>query len=167
LSRSVVYRIQSLFLAWHTLAILASAAPASHLMGKVYPLFKPYVNFFRIQNYWGFFSSITQPGAILRYTVENASGRKHEFRLTEDLKRSDPNFFGYHALHYSIQSKEGDYLNGAVRYLYGKHSALAPERIRFTRVNQLLISPQEYVEGHRPMDEGWIETEPLDWVSCG
>ncbi len=136
-------------------------------MGKVYPVFKSYVNFFRIQNYWGFFSSITQPGAILRYTVEDASGRKHEFRLTEDLRRSDPNFFRYCSIHYSIQSEEGDYLSGAARYLCGKHLALAPARIRFTRVSQSLISPQEYVEGRRPMDEERIEVEPLDWVSCG
>ena len=78
--RKTIITVQSLFLLWHSLALVVGPAPGSYSMGKVYPIFKPYLQFLQIDTTWGFFSPEPGTGIVLRYDVEDSSGREYYFK---------------------------------------------------------------------------------------
>jgi hypothetical protein len=156
----------SLFVLWHGLAMVVAAGPPSHAMANVYPIFRPYLRALQLDNQWGFFSPAPGNGRALRYTVEDAAGGSHQFRLTEELDRRHPLFFRYTTLYANIEPDLPHYVTSAARHLCRRHADLTPVRVTFVVRHQLSISADSYAAGHRPLDEDYTRSESLEPVAC-
>ncbi|OGK99500.1 MAG: hypothetical protein A3I14_18440 [Candidatus Rokubacteria bacterium RIFCSPLOWO2_02_FULL_73_56] len=101
----------------------------------------------------------------MRYTVESAAGR-HDFRLTEDLRRTSLAYFRLSNVYRAIRPEHPRHVASAARYLCAKHAGLGPLSVTFHVRRQLRITPEAWVAGHRPLDEASIETQTLPPLPC-
>lgn len=76
----LTYTAMSLFVAWHTLAMLVAPAPeSSEIVQKLRPLLQPYLTLFFLDNNWGFYAPGIGPGREFRYVVKDGTGHSHTF----------------------------------------------------------------------------------------
>ena len=82
----VTYTAMSLFVAWHTLAMVVAPAPgSSDLIKGLRTVLDPYLHFFRLDNQWNFFAPDVGEqgrdplGIVLRYVIEDDAGKLHRF----------------------------------------------------------------------------------------
>ena len=164
--RGLRYVLASLFVVWHAAAIMIAPAPRSYIKEHIYPLFAPYLTLFYLDNPWAFFAPDPATGRLLRYTVEDAAGAKHNFALSESLRRMNPASLRYVSLYLSIADNRPGYVSSAAQYLCRRHAALKPRTLAFTVVHQVYIPPVSYRDGVRPLQDGFVQYEPLRWVEC-
>ena len=165
--RSLIVVIASLFIIWQSLAIIIGPSPGSYVMGKVYPIFKPYLVALHLNNEWGFFAPDPARGTLLRYVVTDPKNTQHVFKLTENLKRSDHGFLRYTSQYLTIGRNNQNFISSATQYLCRRHQSLKPVQLQFFMGHQQTISPDEYVAGHRPLDDDFISIEYLTPMTCG
>jgi len=148
-------------------AILIGPAPGSELMGTVYPYFRPYLRALALDTRWAFFAPNPTRGRTLRYTVEDAQGARHEFRPTESLARWEPGYFRLTTLYAALRPDAPALVASAGRYLCRRHAALAPRSVTFVLRDGRVVTPEEYLAGARPLDDGHVEERLLPEVACG
>lgn len=166
-ARQVTLRIvASLFITWQALAIIIGPAPGSYLMSKVYPIFKPYLVALHLNNEWGFFAPDPAKGTLLRYIVTDSQDNKHIFKLTENLKRSDHGFLRYTSLYLTVGRNNESFVASAKEYLCKKHKSIEAKSIQFFMGHQQSITPEEFIEGHRPLDDAYMDVEYLSVLDC-
>jgi hypothetical protein len=156
----------SFFLLWHSAATVLAPAPASYLKGLVYPLFEPYITLFHLDGQWAFFAPEPAAGQLVRYLLKDAAGRSREYRLTEDLRRAHPAFFRHTTLLSSITPDKPAFVASMAGFLCRRHADLKPHRLTFLLREQLRLSPESYLQGHRPLDEDYIRVRALPPVRC-
>lgn len=156
----------SLFVLWHLGAIVLGPAPASYLAGELYPWYKPYLELLHLDNPWGFFAPDPTYGRAVRYVVEDRAGARHEFRLTEALARSQRAYLRYTSLSSSLIPAEPRFLRSAADYLCREHAALRPAHVVIVLRHQSLITPDDYLQGLRPLQDGVTESQALDPLPC-
>lgn len=164
--RRIIVVTQSLFLLWHSLALVVGPAPGSYSMGKIYPAFKPYLEFLQMDNSWGFFSPEPGPGIVLRYDIEDTSGREYHFKPFEGTDRTGSIGLRRSALGYRL-SLDDSFKESFARLLCRKHANLASVKVRLILIRQKLLSPEAYASGHRPLDEDFIRADPSEPYACG
>ena len=92
----LTYAALSVFLAWHTMAMVIAPAPDVSAAVKAARVpFQPYLTLFRLDNLWDFFAPDVGRGAQFRYIIEDKSGNHHPFKPTEDLNWFHPTFFWF------------------------------------------------------------------------
>jgi hypothetical protein len=85
------YVAMSLFLGWHTLAIVIAPAPGrSATAQSMRVLLQPYLTLFDLDNKWDFYAPNVDRGRQLRYVIEDAAGTSHSFVPTKDLNWFHP-----------------------------------------------------------------------------
>lgn len=156
----------ALFLLWHSTAMVLTPAPASYLKGLAYPLFEPYVTLFHLDGQWAFFAPNPDAGRQIRYMLLDGAGTRQEFRLTEDLPRASPTFFRYTSLFSAITPDKPSFVASMAAFLCRRHADLKPKRLTFLLREQLRLSPESYLQGHRPLDEDYIRVRTLPPVNC-
>lgn len=164
--RPVPYVLASLFLIWHTLALVIGPAPGSELMSKIYPAFVPYLNGFNLNNQWGFFAPDPHAGSLLRYGLETRDGERQVFHLTENLGREDADFLRYTSLYLTLIRQPQSYMKAAAKYLCRRHRALKPLAIQFFAGHQLRIGPEQFVAGSRPLQDDYMSVEYFEPIAC-
>lgn len=164
--RPVLYLLASLFLVWHTLALVIGPAPGSSLMGHIYPAFVPWLNSLNLNNQWGFFAPDPHAGSLPRYIVESADGGEQVVRLSETLQRSDAGFLRYSSLYLSLARQREPYLQAAAQYLCRQHRAQVPIAIHFFVGHQLRVGPEQYREGARPLQDDYMTVEYFEPIAC-
>ena len=156
----------SIFLTYHTLAICLAPAPDSYLRRKVAPFFEPYLKIFHLNNNWGYFAPDPASGILMRYRIEDEDGKMHVFKLTENLKRSDPDFMRMTSLFNKMPGMSPAYLQGIASYLCGRNSAIKPVRLQFMEGHQVRLSPWAWFRGKRPMDDEYMRLKLREWRMC-
>lgn len=161
----------SLFILWHVAAMVIGPGPGSYVMGKVYPLWRPYLRFLHLENYWAFFAPEPSAGKWVRYVIEDDQGQLHFFKLAEELDPKDPLFFRHSSLITDISDPPSPGTLGLADYLGEQHKKLSPSRIQFVVGWQQRLSREQFMKGQRPFDPDFIEFEyftplsyPIDLV---
>ena len=81
LRERLTYTAMSVFLAWHTVAMVLAPAPDNSVIAiALRPLFQPYLSLLRQDNRWDFFAPTVETGTELRYTLEDAAGNARPSR---------------------------------------------------------------------------------------
>jgi hypothetical protein len=158
--------LASAFLVWHCAAMVAAPMPGSYTLGKIFPAFWPYLSTLDLYNEWSFFAPRPDQGRMLLYTIEGSDGERRTYPLTAALKRSDPAFLRYTTLYTEIARKDSPYYEAAADYLCRRHRGMKPVRLTFLVRHQLLLTPDDYKAGKRPLDDAFLEDEKFDPVSC-
>jgi hypothetical protein len=163
----VAYFLFSLLLAWHALALLVGPAPGSHTMGKIYPVFEPYLRFFHLENYWAFFAPDPASGNLLRYLVVDGEGKEHVFKLTETHHRHEAAYFRHTTFYTAIsEQKDLNYTTSFAHWLCRRHAPITPRHVQFFTGQQQRLPRAEYLKGKRPLDEEYTSVRYEAAIPC-
>jgi len=162
----LLYLAMSLFVAWHTIAMIIAPAPDnSAAVEPLRSLFRPYLSLFKMENTWGFFENIPR-GPQFRYVVEDAAGKQHTFVPMDDFKWYHPRYNWFKMKYWAaMQSPE---LNGEFIALSScrEHAALNPASVVLLLVTEKDFRPEDLLQGHRPLDPEFVTVDTLMRVDC-
>ena len=162
--RHLIYLLMSIFVAWHATALVIAPVPnPSDLVDTPRAILQPYLTLLRMDNPWSFFSQI--PASELRYTVEDAAGARTEFAPTQTSWFHPENLW-LRDWNYSIIDKPELYADHAGEILCRKHVSLHPVSITFVEREQGDFTPEDWLNGKRPLDPEFMRDKPLRTVQC-
>lgn len=163
--RRVGYVVGSVFLLWHTTAILLGPWPASYWRAQVYAPFQNYLTLFFGENMWAFFAPGAIFGQLVRYEVETPSG-SFSGDLTRNLPHRDPNYFRMTAMWDKASSNYAGYERSYARHLCAALAHLQPTKLRFVGFSLKSLPPRLYLEGRRPLDDDMLKRSERPWYDC-
>ena len=152
----LIYSAMSLFVGWHTLAMILGPAPddSPTIESLRFP-FQPYLNFFKLQNTWAFFDDISRSHQ-LRYVIKDAAGKQHTFVPIDDFEWFHPRYNWFKITYWAVMESPE---------LYGEHFAISSCRkhaaLKPTSVELLLV--RKRIFGRRICCSGivrWIPNLP-------
>jgi len=171
----LIYIVMSVFIGWHTLAMLAGPVPRADserwprynvFSSVIRTPFKLYLTLFNLDGSWGFFSPNVRNSSWFRYVLEDATGKRHVFEPTVPLRRFDPLFFRIEQQYREVMESPEIYGDSAAAMLCRRHASLDPVAISLLAVDQNDFLPNDYRNGKRPLDAGFVTVNPLKRVQC-
>lgn len=158
--------LASCFVAWHALVLLVAAAPAAWPIDSLRALVRPYAQFLLLEGRWHFFAPDPDPGRLVRYDVEDGSGRRHPFVLSEALDRWDPAYWRLAMLYRRVLPEEPEVSASVAAYLCREHASLSPRSVTLIVFFQLPLRPETYRAGHRPLEPAFLRPLALPPFAC-
>jgi hypothetical protein len=160
----------SLFVVWHTLAILVAPTPTgSGMVQSLRAVVQPYISFFRLDNQWSFFAPKVGRQGEFRYVVEASDGKRHVFIPSEEPRESISHYFMWREWKY-FYDKLMDTADARAYLIAGlfckKHASLNPVSISLLRTQELDFSQDDYLQGYRPGDARFINLVSLANIDC-
>jgi hypothetical protein len=160
------FAAMSLFVAWHSLAMLVAAAPDSRLTGSARTLFVPYRLFFGLDSKWGFFAPDVPNGHDFRYVVETASGERRLFRPSEQWSPLQPTFIWFRDRYKTVMESFEDFAPAAVASICKEQAALDPVSVTLIDITQKDFTPEDRLHGKDSLDPEFIEEQAMDPIRC-
>ena len=161
------YVVMSLFLGWHTLAIVVAPAPGSSAtVQSLRVLLQPYLTLFGLDNKWDFYAPSVARGRQLRYVIEDAAGTSHTFVPAKDLNWFHPSYWWVGAWHDAIADYPETFGDYAVVLLCRKHASLHPISITLLSIQENDFSKTDHLSGKHPMDAEFVTETTLKSDKC-
>jgi hypothetical protein len=183
------YAAMSLFVAWHTLAMMVAPMPDSSAAVRWLRSFlNPYLYAFRLDNRWSFFAPNVGKQLLFRYVVEDGTGNEHVFEPLSERSWSVPKGAGnehpYGPVNQGSRSiakyvmwRETKYLydgvmddpesrTAVVAQLCQRHASLKPVAVSFLMIEEREFWPEDYLKGHRPLDPDFVVVRTLTNTAC-
>jgi hypothetical protein len=187
--KGLTYTAMSLFVAWHSFAMMIAPLPMNSGAVKwVRSFMTPYLHLFRFDNHWGFFAPNVGNQYVFRYVVEDGAGSEHVFEPLNERSWMAPKgaatappigpiIHGSRSIAQWAMWRETKYLyDGIVRdpesrisvvgLLCQKHASLKPVAISFLMIEELPFWPEDYRNGHRPLDPEFVQVRTLTNTAC-
>src|ERR1035438_9528732 len=98
----LTYIAMSVFVAWHTLAMVIAPAPDSDVTKSLQIVLQPYLTLLRLDSQWQFFAPTVSEGSRFRYDIQDRTGKIHTFMPAEELSWFHPNFIWFRSWYYRI-----------------------------------------------------------------
>ena len=156
----------SLFVAWHSLAMLIAAAPDSKLTASARTLFNPYLMLLGLDSQWGFFAPDVPNGHTFRYIVEDAAGNRRTFTPGEQWSPLQPTFIWFKDRYKTVMESFEDFADAAVASICKEHADLKPVVVTLVDVTQKDFSPEDRLKGKSPLDPEFLEAQEMDPIRC-
>ena len=165
----LTYLAMSLVVGWHSFAIIVAPAPdGSTIVQTLRFLVQPYLSLFRLDNRWNFFVPVVKY-LQFRYVVEDAAGKRHVFIPVEEASGSIPRYVMWREFKYLYEGvMEAPEIRGdaITALLCRRHASLNPVSISLLQVQELEFSPEDYLQGRRPLDPEFITVNTLTNIKC-
>lgn len=157
----------SLFLGWHTVAIMLAPVPANNVIAQSFrDLFQPYLTLTAINTTWDFFSPVGD-GLQFRYVIEDADGNEHTFTPILEVNWFTPNHRWDERIFELLMATPeilGDYYT---KFFCRKHALLRPVAITLLRIEEEAFGPQDHLLGkHRTKDPEYFTETTLLRADC-
>jgi hypothetical protein len=162
----LAYIAMSVFVAWHTLAIVVAPAPVSRVTQSLRVYVEPYLKTFLLDNKWDFFAPNVGPALRLRYVIEDKDGQSHTFDPAEQLNWFHPNFHWARSWHTAIMDDPDLYADAAAARLCREHAALNPVAITFIKREEGRFTQADLLSGKSRLDPEFFDEETLKQVKC-
>jgi hypothetical protein len=163
----VTYTAMSLFVAWHTLAMIVAPAPgASALIRGLRIVFQPYLSFFRIDNEWNFFAPNVAPGLVLRYVIKDDAGVDHSFKAAAGLNWFHPSYIWVRSWYFAVLFDPNEFAEEFAALFCREHANLHPVAITLLEVEQQDYGPQDRLSGKQPLDPEFAKVTTLKSFPC-
>jgi hypothetical protein len=163
----LLYTALSVFLVWHTLAIVVAPAPDTSVIAhSLRRVLQPYLTLLRLDNQWNFYAPNPGRGHQFRYLVEDAAGARHAFTPTDELSRIHPSEWWFRSLYDWIGESPDIYGDAAAALLCRRHAALHPVAIVLMDVEQKDFWPADHLGGKRPLDPEFVTEKDPRRVPC-
>ena len=163
--RRLGYLFGSIFLFWHTTAVLMGPWPDSYLKRQFYAPFQGYLTLFFGENWWAFFAPGALFGLTAEYEVQTPNGLISG-PLTLALKKSDPNYFRLASMWDRTTTHYSDYVRSYGRYVCLRLKKEHPDQVRFITKAQKQLPMMLYLSGRRPREKEFLNTVELPWMKC-
>ena len=163
----LIYTAMSVFVAWHTLALVVAPAPDSSAIAQSFRgLLHRYLTLFRLDNRWDFYAPEAGKGRQFRYEIEDASGSRHSFVPTDDLSWFHPEFWWFRAWYDAVMDYPDNYADLFAGVLCEKHAALRPISITLLMFQVEDFTPKDHLSGKHPLDPEFVGVTTLKQVKC-
>lgn len=163
----LMYAGVSVFVVWHTLAMIVAPAPdSSDLVRGMRTVFGPYLHFFRLDNKWGFFAPEVASGVILRYVIKDDAGVLHRFDPDAALNWFHPSSIWFRSLYLELLENPEDLGETFAAFFCRKHAELHPVTITLFVVDQEDYGPLDRLRGKEPLDPEFVKVSPVKSFEC-
>jgi hypothetical protein len=156
----------SLFVAWHTLAMVVAPAPDSHLSQLLRTVLQPYLTLLRLDSQWDFFAPNVGEGSRFRYIVEDTAGQRHTFNPAEQLNWFHPNYFWVRAWYYAIMDDPDLYADAAAERLCDENAALHPIAVTMLELQEERFTREDLLNGKSRTDPEFFTVKTIKRVTC-
>jgi hypothetical protein len=167
------YAAMSLFVAWHTLAMVVAPAPGnSDLIKGLRTALDPYLYFFKLDNEWNFVAPDIDeegrdpPGVILRYVIKDQSGTLHRFDPDADLNWFHPSSIWFRGWYLAVLDDPDAFGEAFAALFCREHAELHPATISFFEVDEQSYGPLDRLHGKQPLDAEFVKVEPVKSFEC-
>jgi hypothetical protein len=160
----LTYTVMSVFVAWHSLAIVIAPAPASAMAKGLRAPVQAYLTLLRLDNLWNFFAPIVGTTPQLRYVIEDKAGEKLTFAPETEFR--GPSYIWFKAWHYAIMDHPEDYADIAAARYCRKHAALHPVSITLLEVEEKDFTPADFLAGKQRWDPDFVTVSVIKFVTC-
>ena len=163
----LIYSVMSLFLGWHTIAIMFTPVPENNVIVKSFRnLFQPYLSLTGIDTNWDFFSPVG-PGWEFRYVIKDSDRNDHTFTPITEVNWFTPNHRWDEKIFGEIIREPGIYGDYFAKFFCRKHAALRPLAITLFLIQEEAFSPQDHLLGmHRTKDPEYFSVVTLKYADC-
>jgi hypothetical protein len=167
--KRLTYTAMSVFLAWHTLALIVAPAPLTSVSDKgLRVLLQPYLSAFRLDSPWNFFAPYT--GSLnmsqFRYAVEDKVGEKHTFMPETEFSRLSPSYFWFRGWYNEIIDHPEDYADNAAALFCKKHAWMHPVSITLLEIQENDFTYTDFLAGKERWSPEFVTEKTIKQVSC-
>jgi hypothetical protein len=156
----------SLFVVWHSLAMLIAGAPDSRLTASARTVFNPYLLFLGLDSQWGFFAPDVPNGNTFRYVIEDSAGNRRTFTPLQQWNPLQPTFIWFRDRYKTVMENFEDFADAAVASICKEHAELKPVSVTLIDVTQKDFSPEDRLKGKSPLDPEFLEAQEMDAIRC-
>jgi hypothetical protein len=167
--KRLTYAAMSLFLAWHTLALIVAPAPLnSTIVQQLRVPLQPYLSLFRLDNPWNFFAPYTGNLNMsqFRYAVEDKAGQKHGFMPEAELSKSGRAYFWFRGWYTEIANLPDDYADIAAAHFCKKHASLDPVSVTLLEIQENDFTRADFLAGKGRWDPEFVTEKTIKSVPC-
>ena len=168
--KRLIYTVMSVFVVWHTLAIVVAPASANSVLAQgLRVLLQPYLTLFRLDNTWDFFApsvdSLSTSRQLL-YVIEDKTGKKHFFKPEAEFSQLEPRYFWFRAWHFAVIDDPADYADIAADLYCRKHAALHPVAITLLAAYEKEFTRTDFLAGKGRWDPEFVTVHTIKNVKC-
>jgi len=162
-----IYLAASLFLGWHTIAMMLSPVPPNNVIVQSFRnVFQSYLTLTGTDTTWDFFSPLGNSYQF-RYTIEDANGNQRTFAPITEVSWLTPNQRWNERIYATIISYPSLIGNYFAKSFCREHAALKPVAITLFWIEENGFGPQDYLLGKHPStDPKNFNVEPLLRADC-
>ncbi len=169
----LTYLAMSLFVAWHTLALVVAPAPGtSDLIKGLRTVLDPYLHFLRLDNQWNFFAPDVGEegrdplGLVLRYVIEDDAGTLHRVDPSAALNWYLPSSIWFRAWYFALLDSPDDFGEQFAALFCRQHADLHPLTITLFAAEQKDYGPQDRLRGKQPLDAEFVSVATVKSLQC-
>jgi hypothetical protein len=162
----LIYCLMSMLVTWHTAAMIIAPAPKSYATDALRGVFGPYLEFFGLDNRWDFYAPVVGYGRIFRVVVEDREGIHHEFTPIDDVSWYLPSYWWFSAWYEAIWRTPQAFKDAYVATVCEKYRSLHPVSVRLIGIQQNDFTPEDYFNGHQPLDADFVTQTELGEARC-
>jgi hypothetical protein len=169
----VTYVAMSLFVAWHTIAMVVAPAPStSDLIKGLRIVLDPYLHFFKLDNEWNFFAPDVGEegrdplGVILRYVIEDEAGTLHRFDPGAGLNWFHPSSIWFPGWYHAVLESPDDFGEEFAALFCREHAELHPVTITLLEVDEQSYGPLDRLRGKQPLDPEFVKVVTVKSFEC-
>jgi hypothetical protein len=167
--KRLIYAAMSVFLAWHTLALIVAPAPLGSVMAeRLHVLLQPYLSLLRLDNPWNFFAPYSgrMNTSRFRYVIEDAAGQKLIFTPAEELGRFNPSYFWFRAWYTEVIDQPDDYADIAAALYCRRHASLNPVSITLLEIEEKDFMRTDFLAGKDRWSPEFVTEKTIRRVLC-
>jgi hypothetical protein len=160
----LTYAAMSIFVAWHTLAmVVAPASGSSAIAQSLRVVLDPYLTLFELDHTWRFFAPDIARGDQLRYVIADAYGQRHTFVPSDKWNWFYTALLGWDQM---VVDEPDTYAPPLAAYLCREHAALRPLSVTFLQVKEKPFKPEDHLNGGRPLDPQFTTVHAVRRIRC-
>jgi hypothetical protein len=166
--KRLTYAVMSVFVVWHTLAIIVAPAYDSATARELRVLFQPYLSLLRLDNIWSFFAP-TEGGMHLsqfRYIIEDKTGEKLTFVPEAEFSWLLPSYFWFRGWYNAIIEYPEDYADIAADLYCRRHASLHPVSITLLEIQEKDYTQRDFLSGKQRWDLDFVNVNTIKQVKC-
>jgi hypothetical protein len=166
--KRLTYTAMSVFLAWHTLAIVVAPASSSVTAQGIRGVLQPYLSLFRLDNVWNFFAPPHGDMGMsqFRYVIEDKAGTKFNFMPEEEFSGLHPSYFWFRGWYNAIIDNPDQYADIAAAMYCKKHASLSPVSITLLEIEENEFKRSDFLAGKKRWDSEFVTVKTIKQVKC-
>jgi len=165
LRKYIAYVAMSLFVAWHTLAMVL-APNSSSMAQSARVVFQPYLSLFRMDTTWAFFAPSAGKHSQFRYVITDAEGREHTFVPGRELNWYLPTDIWFKNWYYTIIEFPESFGDIFAAWFCRERADLKPVTITFLAIQEQDFWPEDHLRGKHPLDPEYVVVDTLKQAEC-
>jgi hypothetical protein len=164
----LTYTVMSVFLAWHSLAIVVAPAPSSVMVQVLRGVLQPYLSLLRLDNVWNFFAPTfgSMGMSQFSYVIEDKTGKQLNFTPEAEFGRLHPRFFWFRGWYDAIIDNPDDYAVIAASLYCRKHATLNPVSITLLEIEENEFKRTDFFAGKHRWDSEFVTVKTIKQVKC-